>query len=87
MSEEFASHVVQLDIKSRDLTCAFSPDRKRAVTGVVGNVVRLWDTETGDELATLRGHSGNVYSVEFSPDGTLLASGSLDGTARLWAIS
>jgi serine/threonine protein kinase len=34
--------------------------------------------------ATLRGHSGPVWSVVFSPDGKTLASGSDDTTLRLW---
>lgn len=32
----------------------------------------------------LSGHSSDVYPVAFSPDGHTLASGSADGTARLW---
>ncbi len=37
-------------------------------------------------LATLTGHSGNALSLAFSPDGSLLASGSVDTTLRLWNV-
>ena len=37
-------------------------------------VVRLWDPTSGKLVRTLRGHSQNVMSMAFSPDGHTLAS-------------
>jgi WD40 repeat protein len=38
----------------------------------------------GRELHTLKGHSGSVTSVSFSPNGKTIASASSDGTIILW---
>src|SRR5262249_39716240 len=35
---------------------------------------------------TLKGHRGSVMAVAFAPDGTTLASGSRDGTVKLWDV-
>ena len=35
-------------------------------------------------LQTLEGHSGPIWSIAWSPDGSRLASGSLDSTVRIW---
>ena len=48
--------------------------------------VRLWDTEMGVCLHTLRNHTKKVYTIAFSPDGRLLASGSLGGQLNIWSV-
>jgi WD40 repeat protein len=42
------------------------------------------NTEIGQVLLTLEGHSGWVRSVSFSPDGRRIVSGSGDHTLKLW---
>jgi len=63
---------------------AFSPDGRRVVSGSYDQTVRVWDAQTGAELACLRGHTDNVASVALSPDGRRLVSGSHDQTVRVW---
>ncbi|GAA3369746.1 hypothetical protein GCM10017744_090690 [Streptomyces antimycoticus] len=47
--------------------------------------MRLWDPRTRAPVGEpLMGHTGAVYAVAFSPDGSLLATASGDGTARLY---
>ncbi|RKU06669.1 hypothetical protein C6503_25510 [Candidatus Poribacteria bacterium] len=65
----------------------FSPDSNAIVSGSDrsnGDQMYLWDATTGEYKYTLRGHTGNVTSVIFSPDGNTIASTSSDKTILLW---
>ena len=47
---------------------------------------RLWDAETGQCIFALTQHTQPVYSVAFSPNGQLLASGSFDKSLHVWSV-
>ena len=61
----------------------YSPDGKFLVTsGPMG--IWIHDAQTGEELNLLVGHIHGVSAVAFSPDNTLLVSGSWDNSIRVW---
>ena len=45
---------------------------------------KVWEAASGLELRTLKGHSGEIDSVAFSPDGQWIVTGSVDQTAKVW---
>jgi WD40 repeat protein len=68
------------------LVLVLSPDGT-TFAGGTGNDVVLLDAATGAETRRLSGHREPVLAVEFSDDGTLLASGSTDRTAIVWDLA
>ncbi len=66
------------------VAAAFTPDGKRLATGGDTGIITLWDAATGQEVLTLRGHSGAISRLTFSADGRFLASSSKDGSVKLW---
>ena len=72
------------------LTAVFSPTgdlvahSRRNELGRSAVVLR--DAKTGREITELFGHSGDIRSLVFSPDGKLLGSGSEDNTVVVWNL-
>ena len=64
----------------------FSPDGKRLASVGGDKVVRVWDSDSGKELFSLKGHTDDVWGVAFSSDGKRLATGSWDETVKVWDV-
>jgi WD40 repeat protein len=61
-----------------------SPDGGREVTASGDHAAEVRNTATGQLVAKLLGHSGDVLSAAFSPDRSRIVTGSDDKTARIW---
>jgi len=48
--------------------------------------IGIWDRTTKKKIMQLFGPDNAITDLQFSPDGTLLLSSSLDGTIRIWGI-
>jgi WD40 repeat protein/transcriptional regulator with XRE-family HTH domain len=67
---------------------AFSPDGKRVFsTGADSRLVRVWDAETGQQLAEFPDEGKDVFGLALSPDGATLALGNQDGDITLWDVA
>ena len=69
---------------------SFSPDGRTLASGDWDETIKLWDVETGRNVATLGEETDRRaahFSVSFSPDGVTLASGAHDGTIMLWDVA
>jgi RNA polymerase sigma factor (sigma-70 family) len=65
----------------------FSPDGRMLVTTArQDRAIRLWEIASGKVRRQFAGHQGTLMSVAYSPDGRLLASGSMDTTALVWEV-
>jgi WD40 repeat protein len=61
-----------------------SPDGRLVASGSNDDDVLVTEIATGREIARLAGHTGDVYAVAFSADGTRIATGDGDGRVRIW---
>jgi WD40 repeat protein len=68
------------------LADAVSPDGKLKATPD-GSAIKVIDVASGKDVLALRGHTANVTSLVFTPDGKLLLSGGLDKSVLAWEVA
>src|SRR6266700_1772667 len=65
-------------------TSAWSPDGKQIASASFDHTVQVWNSSTGEQALTYRGHNNRVWALAWSPDGKHIASGSEDRTVQVW---
>jgi len=73
-----AGHIRDLATHPTDANALFSASDDRTVA--------LWDIDGGEVIERLEAHDAPVWAVAISPDGSLLASGTLAGSIMLWSL-
>jgi WD40 repeat protein len=66
---------------------AFSPGSDLIASGTASGAIQVWDASNLSNIATIRGHHGQVTSIVFSSDGSKIVSGSEDGTVRIRPVA
>ncbi|XP_077294830.1 serine-threonine kinase receptor-associated protein wmd [Arctopsyche grandis] len=76
--------IAEVTVPTNCYSASLHPDKKVFVCGGEDLNVYKFDFATGEEIEFNKGHFGPVHCIRFSPDGELYASGSEDGTVRMW---
>uniref|UniRef100_A0AAQ5WZB5 Bromo domain-containing protein n=1 Tax=Amphiprion ocellaris TaxID=80972 RepID=A0AAQ5WZB5_AMPOC len=65
---------------------AFDRTGRRIFTGSDDCLVKIWATDDGRLLATLRGHSAEICDIAVNHENSLIASASCDKVIRVWCL-
>lgn len=81
---EMGSTVVLSDLDANNIE--WSPNGDLMIVPSNNGIIYILDAKDGTVISSLYGHTLGVNDAKFSPDGTLIASTSSDGTIRIWGI-
>ena len=68
------------------LSVSCSPFTSHTASGSGDKTIRIWDNDTGAQVAVLEGHHGAVTCVAYNAKGMALASCSTDKTFKVWLV-
>ncbi|CAI9782638.1 unnamed protein product [Fraxinus pennsylvanica] len=84
---KFLHHLEGHNMPVRSLVYSSAPlDARVLFSASDDGHIHVYDTEGKTLISSLSGHSGWVLSVDVSPDGMAIATGSSDRTVRLWDL-
>ncbi len=66
----------------------FSPDGSHLASASADQNIFLYEARSGKRLRSFKGHEGEIWALQYSPDGHWLVSGSVwDKSVRLWDVT
>ena len=65
----------------------FSSDGRILTSSLWEGPIHLWDSITGEQKKTLKGHTDEIVSLSFNKDSHTLASKSKNGTVLVWDLA
>jgi WD40 repeat protein len=69
----------------RAVAVAVASQNRQLIASADNGEVIFWDRDTGESLTpAIKAHSKYIRSLDFSPDGMMLATGSMDHMVKLW---
>ncbi len=68
------------------LAVTFSPDSKFVAAAGADRAIRIWEVDSGKQVALVEDHADWILDIAFSPDGKKLASASRDKTAKVFDV-
>lgn len=75
----------QITVRKAGLTVvAIHPNDKIAVTGNSKGEITFWDLQNKNEIKSWKAHEENIIDIEFSKNGKILLSLSMDQTVKIW---
>jgi len=77
-----------LKASSQSARCiAINAKTREIAVGYSDNLIRVFDADTFELRHTLAAHTNSVFTVQYSPDGQFLLSGSRDAHLHVWEVS
>ncbi|KAH6674683.1 WD40-repeat-containing domain protein [Tricladium varicosporioides] len=77
--------IKKVDLPYDVASVALHPSQRKFVTGGKTDTwAKVYDYDSEQVLDVHKGHHGPIWSISFSPDGKLYATGSEDGTIKMW---
>lgn len=64
----------------------FSPANRYVAAAGDARIIALYDTQSGEQIANLTGHSSWIMSLDWNWSGEFLLSGGYDGKAKIWSM-
>ncbi len=78
----------RLDLTAHQInSVSFAPDSSQFATGHEDALVRIWDSQTGGLVRSLKGAEAPILTVHFSPEGRRVAAGTSAGHVVVWDIN